>query len=250
MPAADARTIWNGLAGDWVRHIRSVPGDEGDMVRRTMLNALILDLAGDCSGKAVLDAGSGDGYLCRLLARQGAFVTGLDVSDRMLDAARAVPNPPAGSVRYARGSVYRWPDDAEGPFDVIVCNMVMNILPDHERAFAALAGRLRHQGRLIVSIVHPAFDDVGGGWLRDDGGRWIWSANRYFERVEGVASSGSPSFHRSLGDYVAAARQAGLAVTALKEPVLPMSAIESLPSDRAAFARIPYFCLFAFEQHR
>ena len=55
MPAADARTIWNGLAGDWVRHIRSVPGDEGDMVRRTMLNALILELAGDCSGKAVLD---------------------------------------------------------------------------------------------------------------------------------------------------------------------------------------------------
>jgi SAM-dependent methyltransferase len=245
--AADARTVWNALAPDWIAHIRALPGDEGDIPRRHMLNALLLDLAGPCGGRTMLDVGAGEGYLCRMFARLGASVTGLDVSDRMIAAARAATTPGDGSVRYILGSIYQWPAEAEQRYDLLVANMVLNILPDHVAALRALADRLAPSGRLIVSIVHPAFDDVGPGWLRDAQGRTMWSQNRYFERVEGVAASGSPSFHRSLGDYVAGGVAAGLVVTALKEPVMTGPILDGLPADRLGYARIPYFCALRFE---
>jgi len=38
---------------------------------------------GDLSGKTVLNEGCGEGYNTRLLARSGARVTGVDISQRM-----------------------------------------------------------------------------------------------------------------------------------------------------------------------
>ena len=56
-------------------------GDEGDMTHRYLLNPTIFSLLGDARDKAILDAGCGQGYLCRLLAKQGANVTGIEPSD-------------------------------------------------------------------------------------------------------------------------------------------------------------------------
>lgn len=40
----------------------------------------LLGLLGDITGRRVLDAGCGDGYLARVLAARGARVTGIDLS--------------------------------------------------------------------------------------------------------------------------------------------------------------------------
>lgn len=49
---------------------------------------LILEIAGDISGKKVLDAGCGDGRFSAELTKQGADVTGVDLSEKALNFAK------------------------------------------------------------------------------------------------------------------------------------------------------------------
>jgi len=46
-------------------------GNEGDFARQYLLNPALFALVGDATGKKLLDAGCGEGYLCRLLAKKG-----------------------------------------------------------------------------------------------------------------------------------------------------------------------------------
>ena len=73
-------------------------GDEGDFTRKYLLNSAIFEFAGDVAGKSVLDAGCGQGYLCRLLAKQGAVVTGVEPSDPWYTYAR--PTRASRAARY------------------------------------------------------------------------------------------------------------------------------------------------------
>jgi len=51
---------------------------ENDLNRCDLLDPVILQILEDVKGKTILDAGCGDGYLSRKLARLGASVTGVD----------------------------------------------------------------------------------------------------------------------------------------------------------------------------
>lgn len=50
----------------------STYGEKGDLHREIFLNPTILDLIGSVKDKRVLDAGCGEGYLSRMLAKLGA----------------------------------------------------------------------------------------------------------------------------------------------------------------------------------
>jgi len=70
---------------------------EGRGIAAEPMMPVLLDLAGDISGLAVLDAGCGAGYLSRILAARGAHVTGVDIAARLVAHARA--QDPDGTIR-------------------------------------------------------------------------------------------------------------------------------------------------------
>ena len=81
----ETRDFWNRVADDWQIQV----GDDGDSNRRLNSDPLLQTFAGDVNGLNVLDAGCGTGYLSRKLHKQGAHVTGIDFSERMIAIARA-----------------------------------------------------------------------------------------------------------------------------------------------------------------
>ncbi|MGH7354595.1 MAG: class I SAM-dependent methyltransferase, partial [Candidatus Rokuibacteriota bacterium] len=81
----EARDFWNRVADDWKIQV----GDDGDSNRRLTSDPVLWTFAGDVRGLTVLDAGCGTGYLSRKLRDQGARVTGIDFSERMIMIARA-----------------------------------------------------------------------------------------------------------------------------------------------------------------
>ncbi len=55
-------------------------GEQGDFAREHLLNPALFSLLGNVNGKKILDAGCGQGYLCRLMTSPRAEARGITQS--------------------------------------------------------------------------------------------------------------------------------------------------------------------------
>jgi 2-polyprenyl-3-methyl-5-hydroxy-6-metoxy-1,4-benzoquinol methylase len=86
MATQQADNPWDAVAAEYEAWIarREQAGIADDPIM-----ARLLDLLGELDGRTVLDAGCGEGFLARVLAGRGARVTGVDLSPRLIGAARS-----------------------------------------------------------------------------------------------------------------------------------------------------------------
>jgi 2-polyprenyl-3-methyl-5-hydroxy-6-metoxy-1,4-benzoquinol methylase len=83
----DNRKAWDAIA-DWWDAKQSETGDDGNDMFTQCLLPEVEQLADYQPGQTVLDLGAGSGIICRMFAKKGAEVTGLDYSELMLQKAR------------------------------------------------------------------------------------------------------------------------------------------------------------------
>jgi demethylmenaquinone methyltransferase/2-methoxy-6-polyprenyl-1,4-benzoquinol methylase len=136
----------------------------------------LVDLAGPVAGVQALDLACGTGDIAHLLARKGAAVTGLDITQRMLELARAKAVPPAARPpRYVTGDMCALPF-ADASCDLVTTGYGLRNVPDLRGAIAEMARVLRPGGRLLsldfnrpasapVRAVYHAYLAVVGGVL-------------------------------------------------------------------------------------
>jgi SAM-dependent methyltransferase len=103
------------------------------------------------TGGFVMDIGSGAGMDCLLAARrvgpQGT-VTGVDMTDEMLQRARAgAKEAGLDQVRFEKADINRLPIDSAS-VDVVISNGVFNLAPDKAALFAELHRVVKPGGRL------------------------------------------------------------------------------------------------------
>ena len=71
---------WDNAAESWVDFVRKGK----DYYRDELNNPAFFSLLGNVRGQLVLDLACGEGYNTRKLARKGAVVTGVDLSQRLI----------------------------------------------------------------------------------------------------------------------------------------------------------------------
>jgi SAM-dependent methyltransferase len=108
------------------------------------------------AGERVLDLGSGAGsdvFYAALAAGEQGRVTGLDMTDSMLEKSRTSAQKfRLTNVSLERGYVESPPFD-DGAFDVVISNGVINLTVDKPSVFAAIHRLLATGGRLMFSDI-------------------------------------------------------------------------------------------------
>jgi ubiquinone/menaquinone biosynthesis C-methylase UbiE len=229
IPEQQVARCWDDNANIWADHVRQ----GWDAYREHFNNPAFFEFIGDLSGKTVLDAGCGEGYNTRLLARSGARMTGVDISQRMIELARQEEQREPLGIRYEVASFSDLSLFDDESFDAVVSSMALMDGRDFEGAVKEIFRVLRPGGELMFSILHPCFVTKGYGWICDDDEnpavitvsdyfarepwveRWKFSKAPGSESVEPFAV---PRFPRTLSDYLNALIEAGFILKRVAEP--------------------------------
>jgi ubiquinone/menaquinone biosynthesis C-methylase UbiE len=126
------------------------------MADRAILAAVVA-AAPPPPGGHVLDVACGAGFLLAAYRDAGAAVTGVDLSDAMLRAARETLGPSLPPGRLVRADAADLPFPA-GSFDVIACKLALHYFPEPTRVVAEMA-RVCKQTGLIALVDRVAVDD-------------------------------------------------------------------------------------------
>jgi len=102
------------------------------------------------SGRDVLDVGCGGGILAEGMARRGARVTGIDLSEKALHVAQLHLHESKLQIRYEMSSV----EDYAGAFDVVTCMELLEHVPDPASMVAACARLARPGGHVFFSTIN------------------------------------------------------------------------------------------------
>ena len=244
---------WDRNAEVWAGQVRN----RWDIFREHWNNPAFIEFAGDLSAKNVLDAGCGEGHNTRIFARRGTRMTGVDLSAKMIEFARAEELREPLGIRYERASFSDLAIFRAESFDAVISTMALMDGPDFPGAMRELARVIRPGGTLAYSILHPCFATKGMGWVRDDSGRavkftvadyfndeaWIerWKFGHAPNAAE-VEEFGVPRFDRTLADYINPTVAAGLRLEKISEPRAPESACALYPEAFRKFRdHIPLF---------
>lgn len=185
----------------------------------------LLGLAGDVSGKRVLDAGCGEGHVARLFARHGARVVAVDISPRLLEHARELEAKIPHGIEFVEADLARGLPSHSGAFDLATANMMLDDCEDLAGVLRGIADALKPNGRLLLSMNNP-YAVVARGKVDD------YFASRTLSQTFGTdqAEFEVPFYYRTFEQWVTAFSQAGLLLHTLVD-VPPDPSDPHLPDD-------------------
>lgn len=254
----DAKTVqhyWDANAEAWVALSQAGYDKCRDLVNTPAFMACLPSV----DGLRGLDLGCGETANTRRIATLGAHMSGVDISERMLQAARALEaREPLGiDVHHASMDALPFEDES---FDFCVSFMAMMDCQNQPGALAEVHRVLRPGGFLQFLITHPVTSTAVRYWIRDGAGaRQALALSGYFDNEPGSIEEwtfGSapeevkrgyeqfkiPRFHRTLSDWINTVLAAGLVLEHAGEP-RPTQQIAHQEPYVAGMAMMPYSLL-------
>ncbi|WP_327587816.1 methyltransferase domain-containing protein [Nonomuraea sp. NBC_00507] len=187
----------------------------------------MLELAGNVTGRRILDAGCGSGPLFAELRDRGAIVTGIDASAGMLEMARQRLGTDADLRVADLADPLPFPDDT---FDDVIASLVLHYLEDWGPTLAELRRVLRPGGRLLVSVEHP-FSITLWQHMAGKKPKYFETRIRIDEWTMGGQTAQMSFWDRPLHAMTEAFTAAGFRISVISEPPFVPEARELFPEE-------------------
>ena len=145
-------------------HVKSDFYDlDGFLKGNTSLNDIELTLLGDIKGKSILHLQCHFGQDTISLARLGAAVTGIDLSDKAIEKARELSLKTDTAASFICCNIYDLPRHLDTPFDIVFTSYgTIGWLPNLDKWAHIVSQFLKPNGRFIFVEFHPVV------WMFDD----------------------------------------------------------------------------------
>jgi 2-polyprenyl-3-methyl-5-hydroxy-6-metoxy-1,4-benzoquinol methylase len=152
----------------------------------TSLKSIELDKLGDLKGKSVLHLQCHFGQDSISLARMGAEVTGVDLSDQAISAAKALAGKAREQVDFVCCDLYDLPKHLDRQFDLVFTSYgTIGWLPDLDKWAALINQYLKPGGRLLFVEFHPV----------------VWMFDNDFTRIQYSYFNDGPIAETESGTY-------------------------------------------------
>jgi len=169
---------------------------EGWKAGKTSLNDIELELLGDVAGKSILHLQCHFGQDSLSLARVGAHVVGVDLSDASIAAAKELNAELDLNAQFVESDVLELIGKLPQQFDIVFTSYgTIGWLPDLNRWAETIAHHLKPGGKLVFVEFHPV----------------VWMFDAEFERIEYSYFKAEPIVETTTGTY--ADRNAGFEKT-------------------------------------
>ena len=106
------------------------------------------------AGKKVIDIGCGGGILSESMARKGADVTGIDLSEKALKVADLHSLESGVQVRYKHIAAEDMAAQEAGQYDVVTCMEMLEHVPDPGAIVKAAATLVKPGGHVFFSTIN------------------------------------------------------------------------------------------------
>jgi ubiquinone/menaquinone biosynthesis C-methylase UbiE len=202
----------------------------------------LYEFMGEVQGQRICDLACGQGVVARRLAELGAFVTGIDISERLLEIAQQKENVGSQNILYVRDDAQVGTTLADESFDGVVCNLALMDIPDLSATLQTVSRILRSGGWFVFSITHPFSQMPDSDWVTRADGTMERMSGDYFAEGFWMPSNTSGvrgrvgAHHRMLSTYLNGVMQAGLGIEQLAEPRASGDAIHL---RHAAYLKLP-----------
>ncbi len=194
----------------------------------------VLSLLPEVRGMKVLDAGCGPGVYSEILVEMGAEVVAVDVSPKMVAAAKKRLGE--------RARIFQADLEQDIPgleaetFDLIISPLVLNYIDDLYPIFERFYRLLKRGGLLVFSVGHPFFDFV-----------YYKSENYFATEKVGTVWRGFgkpvyvPAYRHSLSALINPLLDAGFSLERVLEPLPTEEFQQADPEEYEQLMRSPGF---------
>lgn len=130
---------------------------------KSSLMDIELGLLGDVKGKRILHLQCHFGQDTLSLARMGAKVTGIDLSDKAIATAKELNSELQLDAEFVVSDVYDLPNNLKGEFDIVYTSYgTIGWLPDMNKWGSVISHFLKPEGKFVFVEFHPNV------WMYDD----------------------------------------------------------------------------------
>ena len=145
----------------------------GFLKGESSLNEIELEFLGDIKGKSILHLQCHFGQDTISLARMGAIVTGVDLSDVAIEKAKELALETNCSANFICSDIYDLPKALNAKFDMVFTSYgTIGWLPDINKWAEVVSHFLKPNGQFLIAEFHPVV------WMFDDNFEKI--KHRYF----------------------------------------------------------------------
>jgi SAM-dependent methyltransferase len=210
------------------------------------------ELLPDLRDKRVLDLGCGFGWHCRYAREQQArSVVGVDLSEKMLERARARTSDP--TIEYRRIAIEDI-DFPTGSFDVVLSSLALHYVERFDLVCSQAQRCLTVGGSFVFSVEHPIFTALAtqDWYYGPKGARLHWPVDHYLEegqRQTRFLDHPVVKYHRTVASYINTLLDANFTLTRLVEPQ-PTTELMAQHPDWADEMRRPMFLLIAANRRK